>query len=175
MITRATDWRNPKIDASDCRYTWGHGNVVEPEEVQPSEPDKEAEWIQVWLKSPSGNTMTLVILHRSLHVECNNNVTFKILLFKTMERYWRQDAEISRQSSISPPPCSMPQDIALLRHAPASASLSGQNPNSGNILQPSAATGLFLQRLFFLWRASKWALQEADGGSVWSFYIIFSS
>lgn len=43
--TRATDWWDPKIDAGfDCRYTWGHGNAVQPEEVQPSEADKEVEW-----------------------------------------------------------------------------------------------------------------------------------
>lgn len=43
--TRATDWWDPKIDAgSDCRYTWGHGNAAQPEEVQPSEADKEVEW-----------------------------------------------------------------------------------------------------------------------------------
>lgn len=63
-----------------------------------------------------------------------------------MQHFWRQEAEIRRQNSLSPPPCSLTQELVIQRHAPASASLSGQNPNSGNILQPAVATGMLLQR-----------------------------
>ena len=72
-----------------------------------------------------------------------------LALYKTMERVWSQEAEISRQTSISPTPHNLPQETAGLRHAPASASLSGQKPNSGNILQPVVAAGLVLQRQLF--------------------------
>lgn len=60
---------------------------------------------------------------------------FNLALLDNRAFFYRQEAWISIETLISPPPipCSLPQETALLRHAPVSAALSGQNPNSENI------------------------------------------
>lgn len=94
--------------------------------------------------------------HRSPHVDCNHNVSFQSCPLRQWNVFWSQEAGISGQTLISPPPCTLPQEIALLRHAPASASLSGQNPNSGNIFTAHCGyRPVSSKATLSLWRASK--------------------
>lgn len=148
---------NPKIDASVHRFTWGLGNVVQPQEVQSvnlirRQSDAQSDW----------STVVLDTLHCSLYLEWNVEYVASFLPFKTMVHFQRQETGIRTQTLISPPACSLPQFHYL----------------AGFPTVETFYNTLWLEAYFFkgnalLWRASKPGLEEADGGSVWSLHHIF--